>query len=304
MLILRRPSRADQPPRSTPAAPFKGSIPSAMYRYIDKIAFWIEKPFSKEEKNFIRQECGPGGTDLDREEGKRRARFDPRLIQRIETRQPSLALLKFLSTVPGLYLNMLEITLDLIFESEEHRDETCDYLDRYLVKKNHRGEIRYFKGTRYTDRRWAPTNFVMYRPEFAKMTGELYCLHLEFRVCGIRALSRIEIRGMRDLIEFDHHAFWKSRLLLRKIGDFPRLGRIYSNSARRKRKHTPKRPRIYKTRSGFEYHTDARIGQTLWRVKGTVQKMIDDARKLKIPVSRSLTAIDNTALLPRRKRDK
>ncbi|MBB4391755.1 hypothetical protein [Bradyrhizobium sp. ERR14] len=275
-----------------------------MHAYHDKLAFWIERSFSEKEKDFIRRECGPGGTDLDREEGKRRARFNPKLIQRIETRQPSQDLLKFLSTVPGLYLNMVEFTLDLIFESEEDRDEMYQYLDRHLVKRNHRGEVRYVKRTRYTDRRWAPTNLVMYPPEFAKLTGEVYCLHLEFRVCGVRALDRMEIRGVTDLVNFDHHAFWAPRLLIKRIGDFARLGRIQSNGERRQRKHTPNKPRIYTTRRGFRYHTDARIGQTLWRAKETVQKMIDDARKKKIPVSRSLIPIDNRALLPIRKIEK
>lgn len=284
-----------------PIFPFTGIVPSAIYQYFDKIAFWIEKPFRERQKEFIRAQCGPGGTDVDLNLPGHRARFDPGLIQRIETRQPGQALLEFLSTVPGLHLNEVEFTLDLIFDSEEDRDAMCEYLDRHLVKRNHRGEVRYFKGTRYTDRRWAPTGFVMYRPDHAKLTGEVYCVHLEFRVCGIVALRRMKIEGVKDILDFDHHAFWKPRLLLKRIGDFARLGRIYSNGVRRKRKHTPHKPRVYKTRSGFEYHTDKRLGQTLWRAKGTVQKMIDDARKKKIPVSRSLTLIDNRALLPLQK---
>lgn len=272
----------------------KPAAPSASWRYFDKLAFWIAHPFTDEEVAFIKAECGSGGTDINRP--SHRARFDPRLIQRVETRQPSDALVKFLSTVDGIFLNMAEFTLDLIFESEEARDRAYEFIDRHHVKKGHRGNVRYFKKTRYTDRRWAPTNFVAYRPAFAKLTGELYCLHLEWRVCGVAALRRMRIDGIKDLIEFDHHAHWVPRLRLRTF-DFARLGRTYSNGLMKKRKITPRKPRIYKTRRGFEYHTDKRLGQHLLRINESVQRVIDFANKRKIPVTRCLIGIDNDAWL-------
>ena len=278
----------DLTPRDKPAAP------SASWRYFDKLAFWIAQPFTDEEVEFIKAQCGSGGTDIDRPAHK--ARFDPRLIQRIETRQPSDALVKFLSTVDGIHLNMAEFTLDLIFESEEDRDRAFDFIDRHHVKKGHRTDVRYFKGTRYTDRRWAPTNFVAYRPAFAKLTGELYCLHLEWRVCGKAALKRMRIKEIKDLIEFDHHSHWASKLRLRKF-DYARLGRTYANGLMKKRKHTARKPRVYKTRRGFEYHTDKRLGQHLLRINETVQGVIDFANKRRITVRSCLIPINNDAWL-------
>ncbi|UFW69204.1 hypothetical protein [Bradyrhizobium sp. WU425] len=277
---------------------FKGVIPSATYAYFDKIAFWIENVFTEEEKAFIRSQCGPGGTDIDRNFPGHRARFDPRLIQRIETRQPTPALRKFLSTVPGIHLNMAEFTLDLIFNTEEERDEMWKYLDQHLVKRKHKGTVRYFKGTRYTDRRWASLNHVAYRPLFAKLTGEVYCIHLEIRVCGAAALRRLKIGGIADLVEFDHHAFWETRLLLKKVRDFGQLGRSYFNSLRPNRKDTPRKPRVFSTRAGFVYYTDRRLGQTILRASRTVQNMIDAASRSEFPVNRTLVRIDNTPLLP------
>jgi hypothetical protein len=274
----------------------KPATPIAIWPYIDKIAFWTARSFTDNETAYIKAECGPGGTDIDRLPHK--ARFDPRLIQRIETRQPSDDLLKFLSAVDGLLINMAEFALDLIFDSEDARDRAYEFIDRHFVKKGHRGDVRYFKQTRYTDRRWAPTNFVVYRPAFAKLTGELYCLHIEWRVCGVAALRRMEINGIKDLIEFDHRAHWESRLRLRTF-DFARLGRAYSNGLRKRRKDTPRKPRIYVTRSGFEYHTDKRLGQLLLRIAETVQGVIDFANKREISVSRCLTEIENDALLPK-----
>jgi hypothetical protein len=292
------PQMAHHTPNKSSPSRFEGVIPSAKYAYFDKLAFWIENVFTEEQKAFIRSQCGPGGTDLDRNFPGHRARFDPRLIQRIETRQPTPALRKFLSTVPGIYLNMAEFTLDLIFDTEDERDAMWEYLDQHLVKRKHSGNVRYFKGTRYTDRRWAPMGNVAYRPKFAKLTGEVYCIHLEIRVCGVAALRRLKIVGIADLIEFDHHAFWETRLLLKKVRDCGQLGRSYSNSLRPNRKDTPRKPRVYNTSGGFEYHFDRRLGQTILRTSGTVQNMIDEASGSEFPVNRSLVTIDNTPLLP------
>jgi hypothetical protein len=129
------------------------------------------------------------------------------------------------------------------------------------------------------------------------MTGELYSLHIEWRVCGVAALRRMEINGIKDLIQFDHRAHWESRLRLRTF-DFARLGRTYSNGLRKERKDTPRKPRIYETRSGFEYHTDKRLGQLLLRIAETAQGVIDFANKRKITVRSCLTDIDNSAWLP------
>lgn len=272
--------------------------PTAVYPYFDKLAFWIETPFTEEEKDFIRAQCGPGGTDLDLEKGKRRARFDPRLIQRIEVRQPSPELLLFLSTVQDLFFNMAEIALDLIFETEEDRDAAYLFIDRHIVKRGHRGEVRYDQGTRYTDRRWAQTNLVAYRPEYSKLTGEIHCLHLEWRVCGIAGLRRMGINSISDMLEFDHYAHWDARLALRKF-DFARLGRAYSNALLRVQTNKARKPRVYVTNGGFKYPVDRRIGQILWRCEGsTVQGVIDYARKKGITVNRCLREIDNHLLLP------
>lgn len=273
-------------------------LPIAKHAYFDKLAFWIENEFTDAEKDFIQAHCGPGDTDLDDPKWKRRSRFDPKLIQRVEVRQPDNELVLFLSKVPGLFLNMAEITLDLIFDSEEDRDAMCQFFDRHLIKRGHRGEVAYEKGTRYTDRRWAPTNLVMYRPEHAKLTGELNCLHVEWRVSGIAALRRMGINSVHDLLEFDHTAHWRKRLDLREF-DFARLGRTYSNGHMKQRQHMARGLRVHVTKCGFRYPIDLKIGQVLWRCEETVQNVIDHTRKKGIVVSTCLREINNSLLLPR-----
>lgn len=279
----------------------KPCSPIAIYAYNDKIAFWIEREFDDDETAYIKRQCGPGGTDLDRPAHK--SRFDPRLIRRVETRQPSTDLLAFLATVEGTFLNQAEFTLDLIFDTEEACDQAFELFNRHSVKRGHRGDVRYYKKTRYTDRRWAPTNLVAYRPDFAKLTGELYCLHVEWRVCGVAALRRMGIDGIKDLIEFDHAALWQRRLRLCTF-DFAKLGRVYSSGLtkkprRKKRTLTARKPRVYVTRSSFKYHTDKRLGQHLLRINETVQNVISFAKKQNISVVRCLTDISNGAWLPR-----
>jgi hypothetical protein len=282
------------------AARDKPCVPIAVYTYNDKIAFWIEREFNEDETAYIKSQCGPGGTDLDRPAHK--SRFDPRLIRRVETRQPSPELFVFLASVEGTFLNQAEFTLDLIFDTEENRDHAFEFFNWHSVKRGHRGKVRYYKKTRYTDRRWAPTNLVAYRPEFAKLTGEVFCLHVEWRVCGVAALRRMEIDGIKDLINFDHRALWQRRLRLCTF-DFARLGRVYSNGLTKKRRQktrtlTARKPRVYVTRRGFEYHTDRRLGQHLLRINETVQGVINFAKKQNISVARCLTDISNDAWLP------
>lgn len=293
-----RISRACAPDDQTFSPTITSDRPIDIIPYFDKVAFWIEHPFTKSEEAFIDSQCGPGGNDLKSLKGKRKARFDPRLIQRVEVRQPSLALLEFLSTVEGLFLNMLEITLDLIFAKEEDRDAAFELFDRHLVKRGHRGKIKYEKGTRYTDRRWAPTNLVAYRPDFAKLTGELYCLHIEWRVCGVAPLRRMGTEGLKDLLAFDHRAFWTRRLFLRGVRDFARLGRIHSSGLRKTRTRTAHMPRVYKTACGFAYHTDRRAGQLLWRLEETAQGLLNYARANQLRIDGCMSILDNSIFLP------
>lgn len=293
-----RISRARAPDDQTFSPSITPNHPIDIIPYFDKVVFWIERPFTDAEEAFIDSQCGPGGNDLRHPKGKRKARFAPRLIQRVEVRQPSLALLKFLSTVEGLFFNMLEITLDLIFSTEEDRNTACEFFDCHLVKRGHRGEVRYDKGTRYTDRRWAQTNLVAYRPDFAKLTGELHCLHVEWRICGIAALRRMGIGSINDLLTFDHRAFWKRRLMLKAVRDFARLGRIYSSGLRKERRNTARSPRVHVTRGGFQYHIDRRLGQMLFRLEDTTQGLLDYARENKLRINGCLSVLNSIDFLP------
>jgi hypothetical protein len=61
------------------------------------------------------------------------------------------------------------------------------------------------------------------------VTGELWCLHLEWRLRSLKAVRAAGIESGEDLIGFNHREFWQKRLLLFDV-DRQRLGRLIRNS--------------------------------------------------------------------------
>ena len=105
------------------------------------------------------------------------------------------------------------------------RDEAFDFLCRHVVKRWHRDQgIRFVVSdadggiTRYTGDRTAKNLLVIYNGRPSKETGEVECVHIEWRLKGRRALARAGINGLADLLRFDHRQFWSQRLLLSAIG--------------------------------------------------------------------------------------
>jgi hypothetical protein len=92
--------------------------------------------------------------------------------------------------------------------------------------------------TCYTNRRRksATNNRVDYHDLPSKVTGEVHCLHIEWRMFGARSLARAGIASVADLLALDHRQFWRQRLHLYEI-DRNRLGRMLSNGQRRSRRN-------------------------------------------------------------------
>lgn len=86
---------------------------------------------------------------------------------------------------------------------------------RYSIPLTHRGRNR---TAQYSDRR-------------SKISSAL-CTHLEWRCGNAAAVKQQGIRTVADLVGFDHRAFWKQKLQLRRI-DFGRLGRRLQRTSRR-----------------------------------------------------------------------
>src|SRR5262249_32898985 len=97
-------------------------------------------------------------------------------------------------------------------------------------------------------------------------SGRENCLHMEFRIRGVKALQRIGVNSVKDLIAFDHGAFWEARLKFCTI-DTRILGRICDGKAER-------RDQWIKQFGGIRYDVYQAKGNLLIRTWG-MQKIVN-----------------------------
>jgi hypothetical protein len=229
--------------------------PCAIRAYTDRLQVWIERPLSAKQESNLRAQCGRGGLDrLHVHNGV--ARFDPSLRQRLQLRQPSDTAIEMLVQRDDVFPNNLEKALDLIFASESERDRAQWFCDCHAVKHHHRGTVRYYSGTRYSNARGSANNSITYPQDYCRITGELNVLHFDWRITGVAALRRAGLEQMSDIINSDDHEFWSQRLCFAGI-DSERLGRSANNRFNKGRR---RHPLIING-----YNVDKRTGDTLIR---------------------------------------
>jgi hypothetical protein len=147
----------------------------------------------------------------------------------------------------------LEIALDMILPDERTLCAAFAALKRCLVQKwNGKHEpIEFDNGGMSTGRRWNGRYITAYRSKPSPVTGEVNCLHIEYRICSAGAVRKVEVESSTDLPTFDYVAFWEEYLDLREV-DIEHLGRHRLNKCEKSRRQ---RPGIL----------DCRVGQVLWR---------------------------------------
>jgi hypothetical protein len=174
--------------------------------------------------------------------------FPLRYRQRVQLWQPSEEVPEWLSHRDDVLINRVEIALDCLFNCKAHRDDAWDFLHGHLVRRWHSRSqrIRIIQnddqeedgfGTRYDAGRGSPNNIAFYEEGHSRVTGELSCLHLEWRLNQLKAV-RTHTHSRRHrigphLLDFDWQ-FWKERLLLVNVNK-PRLGRLLNNHKKRKK---------------------------------------------------------------------
>jgi hypothetical protein len=273
------------------SAPVEQINPSAIYSYFDVVRAWIKSPLSYEERVWLEARCRGKFRRDDVE-----ARFDRSYKQRLNLWQPTRASLELLGGRDDVHVNKVEVALDWVFEEEDALEFAYGFADQYLVKKYHRREhgINYFKETRYTGPPRVRTKIVLYPDKPSRITGEVHCLHFDFRMLNRDAVRRCGLTSVADLIQLDHHQFWQQRLLMCALQ--PRkLGRRYHNHVEGKgRRHTPW---IISGRNGFAYDVDKSIGNTIIRALGSTQKVLDEYGRY-FRVRDCLRQLDVRHLLP------
>ena len=275
--------------------------PIARYGYFDKIQFWLIDPLNQHTLDLLEAECGRGGLHVSDE----RARFDHRFRQRVQLRQPTENALRLLAQRNDVLINGVEIALDLIFKNWFERERAIDFLHQHLVRRWHgsRQEIRVYRDRqqaadddtgqcRYDAGRSAPNRIVVYPESFTRVTGELHCLHIEWRAKGVRATRAVGIKSPRDLLVFDYRRFSQQRLRLSDV-DRRKLGLMIRNRSTGRRHRTPKT--IQKGK--FQYPIEAKTGEAYARMHETVQELIHHMKSI-CRTHRALIPISNEMLLP------
>jgi hypothetical protein len=205
-----------------------------------------------------------------------------------------------LGNITGVLINYVEFALDWTFRYKRERNAAWRLVNRHIVKRWRRASqgIRYVKRvTRYTAGRHATSNLVGYADQPSRITGELYCVHIEFRVNRVRSLQRVGISSANDLIDFDHYRFWKPRLLMRAI-DLERFGRAYNRQVLGKGPRYG--PWIDRITDRTTYNYDIRTAYTVLRLGQygrSIQAVMDRSRQ-DLDVNDCLVEIEVGHLLP------
>ena len=269
---------------------FAKITPIARHAYVDRVRVWLPLPLSSAKLAWLREHCG------DVLLFEEQAKFALEYRYRYEIIRPSFETIQSLATLPKAHLNRVEEALDLIFVSEEERDAAQELINRHSVVPYHRTShgTNYCKGTRYSAHAKVKRKLVIYPEPHSRATGELYCLHIEWRMEGIAALRREKINALRDLLDLDRHTFWLKHLILMRV-DFRALGRMHSY----KEKGSKRREWII-IKGRFSYDIHRRIGSTMCRYRD-VQDLLDMYRT-KLPVRSALSRCWIPQLLPAQSR--
>jgi hypothetical protein len=228
--------------------------PHALYDFFDAVRFRSEKPLTQSQIQFLQANA----VSLSARRGNYIRGFDGRVWNTVA---PNEQALQFLADLNGVVINYLEIARDLILPG--HASIAHDFFNAHFVQPWHgKRHTLSIGATTYTGQRKHGEyhHFAWYADRPCKLTGEVDCFHIEARYQGRRLLSRLGIEHPRDLLTFDHEAFWARHMRFRII-DYERLGRCYLNRKSGSRRY---RQRIHNS-AGFAYNVDRATGTILYR---------------------------------------
>lgn len=253
--------------------------PRDFYASDDKIGLWLRQPMTRAQlKQHGAYDCTP--RDLVR-------RFRLAYGQLIQIPQPKVPTLEYLADRNDAHLNYVEEGLDWVYDDAADKHEGFWSLHRHVVKRHHGTQqvLLVFGTTRYTGPRRAPNVLAIYHDKPCRVTGEVDCVHLDWRIRGAAALRRAGIHSVRDLLTLDRRKFWAQRLLLFDVNS-ERLGRRYHNWQMGTHRRQPWVERF----GPISYDHDGRAGQIIARAL-TVQGIVDaytrrfDVRSCLIPIA-------------------
>jgi hypothetical protein len=270
-------------------------VPAEKSSYVDCIQLWLKDPLPPTRLEWLATQCD--SVDV----RQQRKRWDPAYRVRLQVRRFSQEALQWLATLSGALLNYVEVGLDWTFNNERERDEAHEFVRRHHIKRWHGDQqVTVYKSTRYTARRRVrrvPNMLVVYSDLPCRVSGEVNCVHLEWRLSGARTLQRAGLSTFGELLQLDHRAFWKERLLMRTVNQ-QALGHQYNMHVLGRDRRRGPWIEFYGAAKSLAYDFDGRAGYMLMRRAGdTTQGVADSYGKL-FDVSRCLVPLDVDELLP------
>ncbi len=246
------------PERKQNSAP---SIPPPPYPYFDKLQAWLPERLSNKREAAILADCHPDlrlpPLDDDenfwqgREKGlyvdnDYRMKFKGRYyVQRVQLYRPGPRALQMLADCDA-QVNACELALDYVFPNREAKMEVYNYLRRHVIKLYHRNQVfSTYKGTVYTalppvEGKAPVSNMIVIYPDLeCRLTGEVDCIHFEWRINNFQAMHAAKLTTPADLITFNHREFWEKRFRL-ATADRVRLGRALNKKATGSKRRGPR----------------------------------------------------------------
>ena len=229
--------------------------------FFDKLAFRTK--YAPSEKHMAEMRANSAFVDIRHGREIRGYARDPILT----VVQPNDLALQIIATLPGLFLNHVEVARDVILPDEAAKSAAFELFNSSFLQPWHGKKRcqRYIQGftTRRTTRgerkegRW----FTWYADRPSKVTGDINCFHIEGRHQGAQAVRRLGLHHPRDLRSFNHEDYWQRSLNLYVI-DLERLGRWYAN-----RRSGSRRQGVRTERFGrLIYNRDRAAGAVLYQV--------------------------------------
>jgi hypothetical protein len=209
--------------------------------------------------------------------------YQPQYRQRLTLHRPTQVELEWLATLPDTMLTRVDAALDHTFGDACELLTAQDTVDRCLIMKWHRHHIWQEDNTRYWAGPRARNVLLRYADRPCRVTGEEFCLHLEWRMMKADAVRQAGFMSVQDVIDADWQRFWEKRLLLCEV-DVVKFGQ---QGNAQQRGHRGRHPRRVQHCNGFDYDVDraagailiqtARVNRRTPIVNGKRRQVVDDA---------------------------
>jgi hypothetical protein len=183
--------------------PSRGIRPSSVFAYSDRLIVWLKKPLSSDQLRRMRPQCGYLRVGSSRN-------LYPEYKQQLFISRPGPDLLALLSDARVTYL---EIALDWTFADEDQKQFASMFVRDHILKPYQRGQVRVANktadqsGTFYSGARSTINNLVIYDDKPCRITGEVHCVHIEYRLRAV-ALRRTGWLSIDDVFRIDLRRFW------------------------------------------------------------------------------------------------